>query len=48
MTPKSESEPLNRYGNNISASKDEPQYLLESDSTGEEAAHKPDALEKVG
>jgi Hypervirulence associated proteins TUDOR domain len=29
------------------ASKDNPQYLLKSDKTGKEAAHKPDALEKI-
>ncbi|MEO1792216.1 MAG: DUF2945 domain-containing protein [Cyanobacteria bacterium J06629_19] len=31
-------------GYTAKASDDEPQYLVESDSTGEEAAHKPDAL----
>lgn len=31
-------------GHTAKASDDEPQYLVESDSTGEEAAHKPDAL----
>lgn len=30
----------------VNASPDEPQYLVESDKTGAEAAHKPDALKK--
>ncbi len=34
-------------GYTAKASEDEPQYLVESDSTGAEAAHKPDALEIV-
>jgi hypothetical protein len=33
-------------GTKISASEADPRYLVESDKTGEEAAHKPDALEK--
>ena len=32
-------------GTKISASRDDPRYLVESETTGEEAAHKPDALE---
>ena len=31
-------------GHTAKASKDEPQYLVESESTGAEAAHKPDSL----
>lgn len=31
----------------IAASEDNPQYLVESDKTGKQAAHKPDALKKV-
>lgn len=34
-------------GRRVAASKDNPQYLVESEKTGKEAAHKPDALEKV-
>ena len=34
-------------GHTVAASKDEPQYLVESEKTGEEAAHKPDALKKA-
>ncbi|BBD65532.1 hypothetical protein NIES4072_07930 [Nostoc commune NIES-4072] len=31
----------------IAASQDNPEYLVESDKTGKQAAHKPDALKKV-
>lgn len=34
-------------GYTAKATEDEPQYLVESESTGSEAAHKPDALEKI-
>ncbi len=30
----------------VAASKDDPQYIVESDKTGAQAAHKPDALKK--
>jgi hypothetical protein len=33
-------------GTKITASESDPRYLVESDKTGEEAAHKPDALER--
>ncbi|ROP45653.1 DUF2945 domain-containing protein [Pseudokineococcus lusitanus] len=33
-------------GRTVRASKDEPQYLVESDKTGKEAVHKGDALDK--
>jgi hypothetical protein len=33
-------------GHTAKASEDDPQYLVESDKTGAEAAHKPDALKK--
>ena len=32
-------------GQKITASKDDPRYLVVSDKTGEEAAHKPEALD---
>ncbi len=32
-------------GYTAKATEEDPQYLVESDSTGSEAAHKPDALE---
>jgi hypothetical protein len=31
-------------GHSVAASEDDPQYLVESDKTGSQAAHKPDAL----
>lgn len=31
----------------VAASKDDPRYLVESDSSGKQAAHKPDALTRV-
>jgi hypothetical protein len=33
-------------GHEVKASKDNPQYVVESDKSGNEAAHKPDALRK--
>lgn len=30
----------------VAASKEDPEYLVESDKSGKEAAHKPDALKK--
>jgi hypothetical protein len=33
-------------GRTVRASKDEPQYLVESDKSGGEAVHKPSALRK--
>jgi hypothetical protein len=33
-------------GRKVKASKDEPQYLVQSDKSGGEAVHKPDALDK--
>ena len=34
-------------GHVAKASKDEPQYLVKSDKTGAEAAHKPEELKKI-
>jgi hypothetical protein len=34
-------------GQKVVASKDDPRYLVVSDKTGKEAAHKPDTLERV-
>ena len=31
----------------VSASEDEPQYVVESEKTGQQAAHKPESLSKV-
>ena len=38
--------PTDIGSHHVAASKDEPQYLVVSDKTGKEAAHKPDALRK--
>jgi hypothetical protein len=34
-------------GQKINASEDDPRYLVESQRSGKEAAHKPDALSRV-
>lgn len=34
-------------GQKINASEDEPRYLVESEKSGKEAAHKPEALERI-
>ena len=34
-------------GQTIAASDEDPRYLVESEKSGKEAAHKPNALEKV-
>jgi hypothetical protein len=34
-------------GQNINASEEDPRYLVESEKSGKEAAHKPDALSKT-
>ncbi len=34
-------------GQTVAASEDDPRYLVQSEKTGKEAAHKSDALEKV-
>jgi hypothetical protein len=34
-------------GQRITDSEDDPRYLVESEKSGKEAAHKPDALNKV-
>ncbi|MBV8885985.1 MAG: DUF2945 domain-containing protein [Chroococcidiopsidaceae cyanobacterium CP_BM_RX_35] len=39
--------PTDIKGHHVAASKDNPEYLVKSDKTGKEAAHKPDALDKV-
>ena len=38
--------PTKIKGHEVKASKDNPEYLVESDKTGAEAAHKPGALKK--
>jgi len=39
--------PTDIKGHHVAASKENPEYLVTSDKTGKQAAHKPDALEKV-
>ena len=34
-------------GQKVNASEDDPRYLVESEKSGKEAAHKPDSLNKV-
>lgn len=34
-------------GHKVSASKDDPQYIVRSDTSGAKAAHKPEALKKT-
>ncbi|MBW4513265.1 MAG: DUF2945 domain-containing protein [Scytonematopsis contorta HA4267-MV1] len=40
-------EPTEIKKHHVAASEENPQYLVESDKTGKEAAHKPEALQKV-
>ncbi len=40
--------PIDIKGHHVAASEDDPQYLVKSDATGAEAAHKPEALKKRG
>ena len=34
-------------GQSVAASDDDPRYLVESEKSGKQAAHKPDSLKKV-
>ena len=38
--------PIEIKGHHVAASKDNPEYLVQSDKTGAQAAHKPGALRK--
>jgi hypothetical protein len=40
-------EPTDIKGHHVAASEDNPEYLVESDRTGKEAAHKPEALKLI-
>jgi hypothetical protein len=40
-------EPTDIKGHHVKASKDNPEYLVKSDKSGKEAAHKPESLKKV-
>lgn len=39
--------PTDIKGHHVAASPDNPEYLVKSEKTGAEAAHKPDALKKA-
>lgn len=39
--------PTKIKGHEVKASEDNPEYLVKSEKTGEEAAHRPDALTKI-
>ncbi len=47
MVEKKLTEETEIKGHHMAASKDNPEYLVKSDKTGAEAAHKPDALKKT-
>jgi hypothetical protein len=40
-------EPTEIQHHHVAASTDDPQYLVKSDRTGKEAAHKPESLQKI-
>ena len=44
---KKSTEPTDIKGHHVKASKDNSEYLVKSEKTGKEAAHKPEALEKI-
>lgn len=39
--------PTHIKGHKVAASADNPEYIVESDKTGAQAAHKPDGLRKI-
>jgi Hypervirulence associated proteins TUDOR domain len=40
-------QPMEIKDHHVAASEDNPQYLVESEKTGKEAAHKPESLKKL-
>jgi hypothetical protein len=44
---KKQSSPTKIKGYSVKASKAEPQYIVESDTSGKRAAHKPGELKKL-
>jgi hypothetical protein len=38
--------PIKIKGHQVAASKDNPEYLVESEKSGKQAAHKPESLKK--
>ena len=39
--------PTDIKGHHVAASADNPEYLVESEKSGKEAAHKPESLKKI-
>ncbi len=39
--------PIDIKGHHVAASEDNPEYLVESEKSGKEAAHKPESLKKT-
>ncbi len=39
--------PIDIKGHHVAASEENPEYLVESEKSGAQAAHKPDALKKT-
>ncbi len=39
--------PVNIKGHHVAASKDNPEFLVETEESGKEAAHKPESLKKT-
>ena len=46
VVEKKQTTPTNIKSHKVEASKNDPQYIVKSDKTGAEAAHKPEALHK--
>jgi len=44
---KKQTRPTSIKGHKVAASRDNPEYIVESDRSGARAAHKPGALKKV-
>ncbi len=40
-------EPMDIHDFHVAASKDDPRYLVESEASGKQAAHKPEALKRA-
>lgn len=40
-------EPTDIKGHHVAASTENPEYLVKSEKTGKEAAHKPESLKKI-
>ena len=40
-------EPMEIQGHHVAASEENPEYLVKSEKSGKEAAHKPESLKKI-